>query len=287
VNYRCVPRLVFLLCCSSAASFGGLAQTAAPTHQLTLIHPSDPGFDSLLTANFPGLENLDGYAVYRPFLVLLRNDTSHAVRAYLLQWEARSFNGEPFRLADLIERNDPGPASERVALAPGELRLISDHFDVGPKEYQSKHQHNWVATMMAQAGANPRYASADPASVVAAVDAAIFDDGFCVGADHRQIFVRYQRELDAEHDLSDALLRLLDQKASEADVVAFLRAESDAAAKANESLSGSPFIYAFYRGRQAQFLLTLYHRGGIASVMTRAWQVSQRPRMKLSSAPPQ
>ncbi len=141
--------------------------------------------------------------------------------------------------------------------------------------------------MMAQAGANPRYASADPASVVAAVDAAIFDDGLCVGPDHEQVFMRYQRELDAEHDLADAILRLLDEKAPEADVVAFLKAESDAAAKANESLSGSPLVYASYRGRQAQILLTLYHRGGIENVTTRAWQVSQHTRKQLSVLPPQ
>ncbi len=205
----------------------------------------------------------------------------------MLQWQARSFSGEGFQLADRIERYDPGPASERMALPPGELRLVSDHFDVSPKEYQSKHQHNWVAIMMSQAGANPRYASADPNSVVAAADAAVFDDGLCVGPDHQQIFMRYQRELDAEHDIADAILRLLDEKAPEADVVALLKAESDAAAKANESLSGSPFIYAFYRGRQAQILLTLYRRGGIESVTTRAWHVAQHPRKQLSVLPAQ
>ncbi len=124
MNYRCVPQLVFLLSCSAAGAFSGLAQTAAPAHQLTLIRPSDPGFDGLLTENFPGLEKLDGYAVYRPFLVLLRNDTTYTVRAYILQWQARSLSGEPFRLQDLIERYSPALASERVALAQGEMRLV-------------------------------------------------------------------------------------------------------------------------------------------------------------------
>ena len=285
MNYRPVLRFVFLLCWSAAGAFLSLAQTAAPPRPLTLIRPSDSGFDALLTANFPGLDNLDGYAVYRPFLVLLRNDTSHTVRAYMLQWEARSFSGEPFRLQDLIERYSPAPAAERVALGPGEMRLVSDHFDVSPKEYQSQHQHNWVATMMAQAGANVRYSSADHNSVVAEVDAAVFDDGLCTGPDHHQVLMHYQRELDAEHDLADAVLRLLDQKAPEADVVAFLKAESDAAAVANQSLSGSAFVYAFYRGRQADRLLAEYRRGGIENVMARAWKVTQHPRMQLSVLP--
>ena len=280
-------RLVLVLCCSAVVASSSLGQASASPHQLTLIHPNDTGFDNLLTTNFPGLASLDGYAIYRPFLVLLRNDTALTVRAYMLQWQARSFNGESFQLADLIERYDLGPASERVALAPGEMRLVSDHFDVSPKEYQSQHQHNWVATMMSQAGANSRYASADPNSVLTAVDAAVFDDALCVGPDHRQIFMRYQRELDSEHDIADAILRLLDEKAPETDVVAFLKAESDAAAVANQSLNGTAFMYAFYRGRQAQTLLTLYHRGGIESVTTRAWHVAQHPRKQLSVLLPQ
>ena len=277
---------LLLLFCAIVSPSPSKAQTV-PARQLTLIQPNDPGFDNLLTTNFPGLARLDGYDTYRPFLVLLRNDTQNTVRAYMLQWEARSLNGEPFRLQDLIERYDPAPASERVALAPGALRLVSDHFDVSPKEYQSLHQHNWVAAMMAQAGANPRYASADPNSVVPAVDAAVFDDGLCVGPDHQQIFMRYQREMDAEHDMADAILRLLDQKAPETDVVAFLKAEADASARANQSQSGSALAYAFYRGRQAQTLLTLHRRGGIESVMTRAWRVQQHPRQKLVTPPPQ
>jgi hypothetical protein len=123
--------------------------------------------------------------------------------------------------------------------------------------------------------------------VVVATDAAVFDDGLCVGPDHEQVFMHYQRELDAEHDIADAILRLLDEKAPETDVVAFLKAESDAAAVANQSLSGSAFMYAFYRGRQAQILLTLYHRGGLENVMTRAWHVSQHTRKQLSVPPPQ
>jgi hypothetical protein len=282
----CSVRFAVVLLCICVSAVGSWGQNAPP-RQLTLIQPNDSSFDQLVSTNFPGLDRLDGYAIYRPFLVLLRNDTSHVVRAYMIQWEARSLSGEPFQLADRIERYSPALASERIALAPGEMRLVSDHFDVSPKEYESEHQGKWVATMISQAGTNSRYSSADPNSAVAAVDAAVFDDGLCVGPDHHQIFLRYQREMDAEHDMADAILRLLDQKAPETDVVAFLKAEADAAAAANQSLSGSAFLYAYYRGRQAQTLLTLHHRGGLESVMTRAWRVQQHPRQKLVTTLPQ
>lgn len=114
MNYKLLLRLVFLFYWWTALAVSTLAQTEVPQRQLTLIRPGDSGFDALLSENFPGLEKLDGYAVYRPFLVLLRNDTPHAVRAYMLQWQARSLQGATFQLADRIERNDPAPASERA-----------------------------------------------------------------------------------------------------------------------------------------------------------------------------
>ena len=282
-NLGAFPKSLSLLLffCATVSPSPAKAQTV-PVRQLTLIQPNDPSFDNLLTTNFPGLDRLDGYATYRPFLVLLRNDTQNTVRAYMLQWEARSLNGEPFRLQDLIERYDPAPASERVALAPGALRLVSDHFDVSPKEYQSLHQHNWVAAMMAQAGANPRYASADPNSVVAAVDAAVFDDDTCVGPDHYKVCQRLQTAMDAEQDVAQELLQLLDRKASEADVVAYLKSLTDASTTAAATVNGAAFDRAFWRGRQGERLLAFYKRGGLESVMDRAWRVTQHPRKKLS-----
>jgi hypothetical protein len=83
VKSKPLARLLLFLICSAATSSISSAQTPAP-HQLTLIHPDDRVFDQLLNTNFPGLDRLDGYPAFRPFLVLLRNDTSHAVRAYML-----------------------------------------------------------------------------------------------------------------------------------------------------------------------------------------------------------
>jgi hypothetical protein len=175
---------------------------------------------------------------------------------------------------------------ERVALAPGELRLVSPNFDVSPKEYQSNHQHNWVVNMMSTRQTHPPYSLTDTQSITSSVDA-VFDDGLCVGADHRQFFERYQREMDAEHDLAEAVLQLLDAKTSEADVAAFLKNELDANTAASTSQGGDASIYAFHRARHAQELLTLHRRGGIENVMTRAWRVKQHPRQKLSRVSPQ
>ena len=263
------------------------AQTPSPaqpssSRQLTLIRPDDADFDTMLNSNFPGLERLDGFAIFRPYLVLLRNDTSHIGRAYMMSWERQSSSvGRPQPINSFVERYDPAPAAARVALAPGELRLVSPTFDVSPKEYQSVHSHNWVTMQLSTRQTHPPYSLTDTQSITPSLDT-VFDDGLCVGADHHQVFERYQRELDAEHDLSQEVLRLLDAKTSEADVVAFLKGESDTAAAASTAQSGDASIYAFYRGRQAQTLLTMYRRGGMENLMTRAWRVMQHGPQQLS-----
>ena len=75
-NLGAFPKSLSLLLffCATVSPSPAKAQTV-PVRQLTLIQPNDPSFDNLLTTNFPGLDRLDGYATYRPFLVLLRNDT--------------------------------------------------------------------------------------------------------------------------------------------------------------------------------------------------------------------
>jgi len=250
---------------------------AGASRQLTLIHPDDPEFETLLNSNFPGLERLDGFAIFRPYLVLLRNDTSHAVRMYMMAWERQSSSiPRPQPINVFLERYDPNPVVARVALAPGELRLVAPGIDVSPKEWQSNHSHNAVVTTMSTRQTHPPYSLTDTQSVTPFVDA-VFDDGLCVGADRHQVFERYQRELDAERDLAQELFRLLDAKTPEPDVVAFLTAESDAGAASIQGESA-----AFYRGRHAQTLLTLYRRGGVATVMTRAWIVTQHRPLKLS-----
>jgi hypothetical protein len=101
--------------------FGAVAQSGS-SHQLTLIHPDDTEFETLLNGNFPGFEMLDGFAIFRPYLVLLRNDTSHAVRVYKVAWERQSSStGRPQPINSFIDKYDPAPSVERVALAPGEL----------------------------------------------------------------------------------------------------------------------------------------------------------------------
>jgi hypothetical protein len=188
--------------------------------------------------------------------------------------------GKPHPTASLVDRQDLSLASERVTLAPGELRLVSDHFDLNSGEFTRK--QDWVAYLLSKVQTEIPYSVTDPSSISASVDATVFAADKCVGPDHYRVCARFQTELDAERDVAEELLRLLDSNAPEADVVAYLKGLTDASAEASASLSGAAFDRAFYRGRQAQALQALYKRGGIEGVMQRSWRVTQRPRRTLS-----
>jgi hypothetical protein len=262
-----------------------LAQVS-PSRHLTLVRPDAQEFDTLLNTNFPGIARLDGYATFRPYLVLLQNDTSLPVRAYMVTWETRLPTGATRRTANLVERYDPSPTSMRVALAPGQLRLVTPVFDVSPQEYQSNpHLHSWVAALMSAQQTHAPY-SLTNTSITSSVDAAIFGDGLCVGEDHYQVFTRFERELAAEHDLAETILQLLDAKVPETGIVTFLKNEVEANTNASVSQGGSASMYAFHRARHAQNLLTLYRQGGLENVMAQSWKVTQQPQQQLSRALP-
>jgi hypothetical protein len=285
---RFVPRLLpfFLLAVAVAIPSRGSAQTPA-SRQLTLIHPDDPEFESLLNANFPGIELIEGYAIFRPYLILLRNDSAQEVRAYTIEWQsAKSETGFVRRTeAHFVEKYNPALPSDRGAFAQGELRLISPLFDVSAAEYPAK--KSWVELSISTGSTHAPYASTDIKSVTASVDAAIFSDGIIAGADSHKLLLRYQCRREAERDVAAALLKLLDAKASETEVVNFLEGESQAGQQANTSQASHDTVYALFRGQEAQHFLTLYHRGGIEAVMERAWKIGQRRAEKISRQTPQ
>ena len=273
--------LVFLFCASLAPS-PSKAQSV-PVRQLTLIQPNDPGFDDLLTTNFPGLDSLDGYATYRPFLVLLRNDTLHSARAYSIAWDIQ-YPGGPNQIeTDFIQKYHQSKAQAR-AFASGELRLIAPFFNTSPQEYVIR--RTIIANRMSAFVNHLPYSASNIKSVSPTVDAAIFDDGLYIGPDRFFLLTRYQCMREVEHDLAEALLKVMDSKGPTDEVVSILQRDIQAGLAANTSSRERAAICALYRGEQAQMLLGLYRTGGVESVFTRAWAMDQRPRETISRALP-
>ncbi|MGH9775896.1 MAG: hypothetical protein ACRD50_13215 [Candidatus Acidiferrales bacterium] len=275
--------LIFLWMTPSIAS----AQSG-PSRQLTLVRPGDGGFEQLLNDNYPGFENLDGYAAFRPYLVLLRNDTSHSARAYAIEWNIQSSSGlSHFRARSYFMQEHNAPASMRGAMAPGELRLISSLFDVSPTEY--KKRADGIANVLSTFSSHPPYSSANIESVDVSVDAVIYDVGAYVGSDHFQLSMRYQCLRAAEHDVAESVLKLMDAKAPTADVVALLEHEVQAGRAANAGRGRDDQVSecAYYRLKEAQAFLAAYRRGGVDTLMAKAWAVIQHPSEKISPLAPQ
>lgn len=281
-----VPFLGFaiLLC---AAPTTTVAQSGA-SRQLTLIHPDDQGFDALLNDNFPGFEKLDGYAALRPFLVLLRNDTSHAASAYSLEWDLQTSSGNLNReFVSYIQRDHLLAA--RFPFGPGELLLLSPNLAVNPTEYSLWNPGD-QAKILSMRASHPPYSSPNiyAASITVVVDAVIYDDGGYAGADHFQLLTKYQAARDAERDEGASVVQLLDSNASIDDVVAALNADAQSGRAARIGLTTAPAVlyayeYALRRGEEAQWLLHVHKRGGgIETLKNRATSMANYPREMIS-----
>jgi hypothetical protein len=270
-----IVKLLLFLLSSAATAFISSAQTPAP-RQLTLIHPDDPDFDTLLNGNFTGVDNLDGYSAIRPYLVLLRNDTAHSIRAYAIAWDIQSSNRMVSRLGDEFVQRHQEPRTRLRAFTPGEIRLVSALFDLSPEEYKSRLPG--IIKLLPGWTAHPPFSSTNIKSVSASLDAIIYDDGAYAGPDHFLFLTKYQCIRAAERDLGESLLKLMDSKASDQEILALLQQSAKAGLTANTSGRDRESICALYRGEEAQALLARYRSGGMDSLMTRAWALTQYPR---------
>jgi hypothetical protein len=274
-----------LLACMSLLPVS--SQTGA-SRQLTLVHPEDSAFDSLLNANFPGIQNLESYGAIRPFLVVLRNDTSHRGRAYVIQWEIQRSDGMLDGLQAHHIQKPFAPGKDRRTLVPSEVRLISPFFDLSPAEYlaQKSSLGSW---MTAHSSLRP-YSFVNILTITATVDAVIYEDGTYVGTDRFQLLTRYQALRDAERDESAAVLQLLSANPAPADIVALLERDAQAglAVKLSPARDANTLYvmeYPLQRGYEAQMLLALYRQSGLQALKDRAMVVASYPRETIARLP--
>jgi hypothetical protein len=264
---------------SCVAPVGASAQSTG-SHQLTLIHPEDANFDVLLTQNFRGFQDLEDYRAVRPFLVLLRNDTSHSTTAYTISWDIQSSGGMVNRLSTEFIQKHYVPKIHTRAFLSGDIRLVSPIFNISPTQYLA--QRNALSQKLGVFSALPPYSSTDIKSVKATVDAAIYDDGAYVGIDRFKLLTEYQCIRDAERDIAESMLKLKSSEAPVPDIVAALERDAQAGLTANTSSGERDAIYALHRGEEAQTLLNLYRSGGVESLMSRASAIEQHPRENIA-----
>jgi len=166
---------------------------------LSLISPGDPGFDSELSSDFPGISGLPNFEALRPFLVILRNDTSRTARAYAVEWRMLNIDGvsHPFIQRAVTTPLDMRPLFDR-SIHPGQVRLLSPLFNWGSIEYQAHAEHPRAFAELFPPEDLP--SSGSYVSVTPVVDGVIYGDGSFHGHDTTHILEQYFIARSAEHD---------------------------------------------------------------------------------------
>ncbi|SRR5579883_585058 len=250
------------------------------THTLTLIGPNDPEFERLITENYPGMEDLEGYRAMRPYLALLRNDTNLSVRAYVVVWDVASPGIVNHLKSQFIQRDRV--AATANPFRPGEVRLMSGLFNLSPVEWKTR---QWaIAKFMPDWTSRIPYASTNIQSIKASVDAVIFEDGAYDGPDRFSLLTTYECIREAEHDVADSVLKMKDAQTPTADIVAMLERQAQAGLDAGPGTSRGDreSVCALYRGEEAQTLLGHFRKGGEEDLIVRAWAKANRPKEKIA-----
>jgi hypothetical protein len=259
---------------------------AVNSRELTLISPDDPQFETLLNANFPGLENLVGYQGMRPYLVLLRNDTPYAVSALTVEWDLQKETSYQLRTRNVFIQKHFEPARETQPFVPGELRLLaSNSINVSSTEYARTRGAGAIAFFLSH-GPPP----VKNAHVVASIDAVIYADGKYVGPDRNHLLERFRAERDAEREEGASVLRVLSSNPTSSDILAALQPNQQPGFTLNGSPTNDPgLLYtrelAFNIFQDSQSLLSVYRRGGIGALSARAAAMANYPQETVSPLP--
>ena len=274
-----------LMICLGA--FSAFAQSQG-TRKLTLITPEQPDFEAVLSANFPGIQEFDAYRMVSPFLVVLRNDTSHPAEAYAVMWETRAPDGHILRAQNQYIQQHSSPRTELRPFKPGEVRLLSPWFTLSPHQYNVQHED--IARLLSSMASSSKVISQHQfTSVTPTVDAVIYDDGGITGTDRFQLSLRYQCLRDAERDEATSVLQLIETNAPSKEIMDHLRQEADQAhaTKASPKRRDRASLYALYRGREAKHLMAVHKVSGDRGLRQRVELSAQIPQKTLTPLLPE
>jgi hypothetical protein len=272
-----LPRLlVSVVVALEVASPFILFAQVPPPGQVTLILPEHTQFQPLLRDKFPHFLEAESYANLRPFLVLLRNDTSRHVLAYVIKWDVRFSHRLPGVLQNyyiqeplsIARPQAPLSAAQRSSFSPGELRLLSPFFNVDATQYVSS--HGGLAKTISTFLTLEPYSSIEIQTVTATLDAVIYADGTFEGPDHFRLLSRYQCLRQAERDLGTELMNLIQAGAPTHKILTLLQDKTHPDLPTDPPVPGSDYACAIHTAKVAQFLLVSYSRGGMHALKMQA-----------------
>lgn len=232
---------------------------------LRLINATNPAFDQILEGYFPGITSVEQYQSIRPFLVLLRNDSSLSAKAYAIHWDLTTSEGSQHELTvSFIRRRLLMPQAEH-SIKPADVRLVSPLFNLTPRDYAD----NPYFSSRYPAALYPNFGSS--MNVTSSLDGVVYSDGTFVGENRTKILQSYRCSRNAEHDETLAILSAVASENS-TDLAALLRQH----VQKGYSGDGSDIhgVYRHARAESATMMLGMLRHMGRKEFLDRLKDVS-------------
>jgi hypothetical protein len=244
--------------------------------RLELLRSNQPDFEPSIDANYPGLRQLDGFEAIKPLLVMLRNNSEHGIKAFVIKWSVVEATGRRFELtrSPWAGTSASGTlAGERIIWNPGEARLASPSFDWGIPGPGIESKAKLISAMSKGRLATDASASLN---IDIWLDAVVYDDGVFGGPDKGNFYDRYECQQKGEQDEGAFALSLVELNLSDGEIVARLNADVEKARGHDESDRASLLDAA--RAMEARALLTILNRYGRSGLKTFSLRLARAER---------
>jgi len=236
---------------------------------LTLIEPSDPMFDAEMSVFFSDYETLPAYQQWKPFLVILRNDTQKTARAYEVIWHLLSQEpstgeiseevfGRQSAITTPLEIRRPGGVWQGdKSIRPGEVRLLSPFFNgrIGQlADFNFFHSPSDLPNIRSGSVIKPQ------------LDCVIYGDGSIAGPNKSRLALRYFVTRDAQHDEALAVARRLRASPNAPELKSALATRSRIGSSNRFSNNRALPVYIHSRAVAAQELDAILERDGYSKL---------------------
>ncbi len=258
---------------------------ASAQRQLTVIVPQSPEFDQVLRRDFPGLEDVAGFAGVRERILLVCNESKYDGVAFSVWMEQPAPNaryvmsqgGMRYMHRDLASDD----RLEGRIMHPGDEFLYGGFAQTTPADYAV---HKAAVLRDITMTFEPQQSKEQ---VKYSLDAVIFADGGYMGPDRSHLLIYYRAYRNAERDLGAETVKMLDGGASATDGAAWLKHELETDEKTmNLSPTHNPQEiyrneYLNYRFQIVQGLQWELQQSGVAALLAEAEKYMKLPAVKI------
>jgi hypothetical protein len=263
-----------------------------PEHGLTIIGPSDPSFDTLLSAQLKGEPN-EVIDRLKPFSFFVENKSKQTVVAYAVQWCFTKQDGSnECSIKSLVNPRalmEGDNLSEEMLEQSGRIRPNSTSFfslisPDGSGLFRVKARPEEVEQL--KQGVEPDRATllqrySDELSrysdITFSIDGAFFDDGTFVGPDTTGFFDKTKAEIGAKYDLLNEIARGLSRGKSKDDMFNELADMSNQPTVRLNSKSSAADYYNFHKKHLAEEISRSRSAVGDDKALARALSSLKKP----------